>query len=124
MTTERRKQERYEPQDVTFVAMRPDFTRLGKLLDISRGGLCFQYMAKEYQNVATPSSDIDIFTSGSEYYLPGVPCKVIYDADVTKKMASFIDVKYRRCGLKFLNLSQEQVNQLDSYLKTHTAAAA
>jgi len=121
MNAERRKKKRRKPEDMTFVAMRPEFTRLGRILDINKEGLCFQYMAKEAQRGNAASADIDIFTGGSEYYMAGVPCRLIYDAEIRKKMAYFTDVEYRRCGLQFLKLTKEQSDLLEFYLKNHTS---
>ena len=123
MAAERRKQERFRPEDVTFVAMRPEFNRLGRLLDINRKGLCFQYMIKPAPEAEDPSADIDIFTSESRYYLSGVLCKIIYDERIDTGPGKLEDVEYRRCGLEFFNLSPVQTDQLDHYLEKHAGAA-
>ena len=45
--SDRREKLRYRPKDATFIALRPNFVKLGKLLDINRSGLCFQYISRK-----------------------------------------------------------------------------
>jgi len=44
MNAEHRRNARVSPKEMTFVAVRPEFSKSGELLDISRGGLRFQYL--------------------------------------------------------------------------------
>ncbi|MFC1828507.1 PilZ domain-containing protein [Thermodesulfobacteriota bacterium] len=126
MNAERREKVRVHPKDLTFVALRPDFDKLGKMLDISKGGLCFQYITStgEADQVnGVTSLDIDLFLSKNSYYLAGVPCKLIYDK---KKEIGALDptnLEYRLCGLKFGELTKGQTNLLEFYLSYHTANA-
>ena len=88
MDAERRRKARLRPKSLTFVAVRPEFARLGKLLDISKGGLCFQYMSEEDQKVDGTLLKVDVFISQNGYYLPRVPCREIYDTKIKKGMVS------------------------------------
>ena len=120
---ERRAHPRLKPRELTFVAIRPDFTRLGKILDISGGGLCFQYMAKDKQPPDGSAVQADIFISSNGYYLPGVPCKMVYEKkgqDITFP----IGLEYRACGLQFQGLTQDQTEKINYYLNEHTAGKA
>lgn len=124
MNTERREQVRLLPKDQTFVALRPDFDKLGKMLDISKDGLCFQYITstgEADQAKDATSLDIDLFLSRNSYYLAGVPCKLIYDR---KKEVGALDptnLEYRLCGLQFGELTKGQTNLLEFYLSHHTS---
>jgi len=113
---ERRGNDRLRPQNLTFVAVRPEFTKFGKLLDINSGGLCFQYMYKEDQRRIEDLFKVDIFISRNGYYLPRVPCKMIYDTKVKKGMVFLVDMELRRCGLQFEGLIEEQTDKLEFYL--------
>jgi len=112
-----------QPKKMTYVALRPDFSKLGKIQDISMGGLCFQYMTKENQNGDSERFDIDIFISEDGYYLPNVPCKLVYEKKMRKAVSHPVSLEYRLCGLQFDKLSGEQVGQLTHYLTNHTADA-
>jgi len=80
MNAERRRTLRSYPNELTFVVMRPEFSKSGKLLDISSGGLCFQYLFTSNPSEGGAASvKIDIFIIDNGYYLPKVPCTLVYD---------------------------------------------
>ena len=124
MNTERRKKVRLRPKDVTFVVLRPKFVKLGKLLNINRRGLCFQYMAESKgggdQVVNAVSLKIDLFISNNGYYLPSLPCKLIYETGIKDRMIFPTGLEHRRCGLQFKKLMKKQIDELERYLKNHT----
>ena len=117
--SERREKLRFRPKDATFVALRPNFVKLGKLLDINRSGLCFQYISRKDTTEETVSVDIDMFISSNGYYLPNVTCLLIYDEKIKKDSTHFIDLEYRRCGLQFDQLTRKQAEMLELYLQQH-----
>ena len=120
MNAERRKSARLHPKEPTFVVVRPEFSRSGELFNISRGGLCFQYLRglNPGDNRVTPLK-IDMFIINNGYYLPKVPCILIYD--VEKRGPTFpMSLEFRRCGLQFGKLSHEQTRQVGIYLSNHT----
>ena len=121
MEQERREKERRQPKATTFVALRPEFIKLGKLKDISSSGLCFEYIAKGEVSPGRDSIEMDMFISGNGYYLPNVPCRLVYDVKKTKEMTFMVGLEYRRCGLQFTRLSEKQMGQLEYYLTHHTA---
>jgi PilZ domain len=118
---ERREKERFRPKKRTFVVFKPQFLKLGKVLDISVDGLCFQYLAKEDQVGDAPAIEADIFMSDNGYYLPDISCKLIWDTEAKEKMTFPIGFQNRRCGLRFVQLNKEQQNKLEHYLQVHTA---
>ena len=65
--------------------------------------------------------EMDMFISGNGYYLPNVPCRLVYDVRTKKAMTFMIGLEYRRCGLQFARLSEKQMDQLEYYLTHHTA---
>jgi len=96
---------------------------LGKIKDISRGGLAFEYIAHEGQKRG--SSEIDILITGDRFYLPKIPSKKIYDIKIGEENEISIDrLETRRCGLQFGELTEEQAAQLDFFLKNHTTGTA
>jgi len=120
MAKERREKERRQPRTPTFVALRPEFIKLGKLLDISSTGLCFEYIAKGDMVSGSDTITLDMFIGENGYYLPNVPCYVVYDVRAEKKMMFMVDLEYRRCGLQFARMSEKQMDYLEYYLKNHT----
>ena len=116
---ERRINLRLQPKEATFIALRPEFARLGKLRDINRQGLCFQYLCKGEPIEISVPLNVDMFVSNNGYYLPNIPCKLVYDKKV-KNGAFVVGLEYRRCGLKFDRLNRQQSEQLELYLNEHT----
>jgi len=100
----------------TFVAMRPDFSILGKLLDISMDGLSFQYMSHGAKEMDSSSIEIDIFINGKDFYLRGVHCRIIHDTGFHKDTALPEGLENRRCGLQFCNLTNIHHKMLAEYL--------
>jgi hypothetical protein len=121
--TERRKFMRFLAQGTAFAVLRPHFTKLGKIKDISEGGLAFEYIAYERQK--ENSSGIDIFLSDNGFYLGRIPCKIRYDIKIAERYQTSTDrIERRRCGLQFGELTEEQAAQLKFFLKNHTTATA
>ncbi|MBI9083785.1 MAG: PilZ domain-containing protein [Desulfobacterales bacterium] len=121
MGVERRIDKRFCPKKLTYVALRPEFTKLGKVIDISVGGLCFNYMAKSEQDgdASEIVLDVDLFISGNGYYLPSLSCKKVHEVVADPARAAAGGMHNRRCGVQFLDLTDEQQGQIDQYLETH-----
>ena len=115
METEQRKFKRLLPQNLTFAVIRPHFSNLGKVKDISKGGLALEYVLNETQNAG--SSEIDIFLTDDSLYLRSIPSKIIYDREIDEEYQS---VETWRCGLQFGDLTPTQKSQLEYFLQNHT----
>jgi len=121
--TERRKFTRFLAQDTAFAVLRPHFTKLGKIKDISGAGLASEYIA--YEGQSQDSLGIDIFLSGDSFYLARIPCKIRYDIKIAERYQTSTDpIEWRRCGLQFGELTEEQAAQLEFFLKNHTTGTA
>ena len=119
MNPERRKTVRFLPQTETYVALRPDFTKLGRLIDISRGGLSFQYISSKVESRGP--TQLDLFTGNNGFYLSTLRCKVIYDITLSEQETSATPFERRRCGLEFVEATEVQAAQLEFYLANHVA---
>jgi hypothetical protein len=122
MNTERRKTVRFLPRNETYVALRPEFTKLGRLIDISKGGLAFRYLAHQQQGQAP--THLDLFTGDNGFHLSRLPCKVIYDIRFPENEKSSRLFEHRRCGLKFGEMTEVQATQLELYLTNRVAGEA
>ena len=122
MNTERRQFRRFLADDRSFACLRPHFGKLGKIKDISRGGLAFEYIySKGYEE---ESSAIDIFLSGDRFYLPKMPCRVVNDLPIGEDLTSISNFQVRRCGLEFGELTEEQEHKLKLFLNTYLTGTA
>jgi hypothetical protein len=109
---DRRESRRYEVGDSLYVAIRPTFDRLGKIADISRSGVAFEYPAYESCE-QIDSVEVDIFSRIDDLHMSRVPCKVIYDIKAIE-YPTFSKVETRRCGLQFQKLAPLQLRKLKS----------
>jgi hypothetical protein len=125
MGTEQRMSSRFLVQDNVIAAIRNGFARIGKVKDISTGGLSFEHIEDEISSQEAPLKNIFLFIS--EFCLPKVPCRVVYDIPVglpDEYPTCFIHYKTRRCGVKFEALSEDQKTHLEIFLKTYTKGTA
>ena len=121
MGAERRTNKRFRPQKLTYVALRPEFTKLGKVVDISVGGLCFSYMTQAENGAESELVlDVDLFISGNGYYLPSLACKKVHEVVIDQARTLDSGIHYRRCGVQFLDLTEKQRDQIGRYLEKHT----
>lgn len=111
---ERRRHPRNEVRGATFVVLRPDYTMLGQVTDIGRGGLSFRYMA------GTGSWDesriMDIFVVGHDYYLDDVPFETVWDLPVAPGVPWKAGTLRRR-GVRFGDLTFFQESQLGQLME-------
>lgn len=111
MDSERRRKPRYGPHGQTFVVLRPHFTTVGKLIDISARDLAFNYIALDGDEKG--ATHLDVFRNDHDFCLSRVQCKIIYEAK--EKEAFYFES--RRCGVQFGELTDEQAARLENYLK-------
>ncbi len=106
-------------ENVYAVSLGMSGALLGRIRNISLGGLAVQYLT----DGASPKDRlrIDIFMQDEFFQMSGIPCRVVYDMphrNGGNKIASEHAVKRKCCGLEFEKLSGVQKEQLDSLLGT------
>ena len=110
MIVEQRRHHRYLAKDGLFVVFRPDFNMLGKIVDISKCGIGFEYI-----NVDTPEFDkslADIFKAGNNLYVSKIPCRVVYSKNLSNDKGSMDVLDTMRCGVEFMKITKEQMEEL------------
>lgn len=118
---ERRSNERYKVSDDIFLTFRPHFEKMGRIRDISRGGVAFEYIF-DLQSNNEQNIEVDIFSTAKDLHLARVPCKVVYDVQV-ESYPSFSNMVTKRCGLQFRNLNKQQMSQLSHLFTLYTPPA-
>jgi hypothetical protein len=125
-----RKFKRYEGRDdkAAFVAIRPAFTKIGALKDMSLSGLGFKYSLREQEKPLSDKEDpisLDLFISNNGFYLPNLKCKLAYDKFA--KNGSWLSpsgMHFRQCGLKFDEPTEEQKEQINVFLRDYAVGSA
>jgi len=125
MSSEQRKHDRFIAKENAFAALGRKYTRVGKIKDISMGGLAFEYIGGD--GFKEHVSEIDIFLVGTEFHLHRVPCKMIYSIDayvpeINNKLVKIFTTK--RCGVQFERLNKDFETLLKFFIKYHTVGSA
>lgn len=121
MGTDKRKDKRFLVGEEVIVALRNKSSRVGRVKDISRGGLSFEHIYDE--DLEGNPWKTDAFLWVDNYSMPDIPCRVVYDIPISEPPEyDYLSVhfKTRRCGVQFGKLNEKQETQLDFLLKTHT----
>ena len=103
--------------DIAFAVMRLKPARLGQIINISMGGLVFQY-AQGAQGSAKPRC-LDILLADCRFYLDGLKFELI-DNVSSPGESEFDSVKTRLISVKFKNLTAQQKKQLNHFIMDHT----
>ena len=110
---------RLTPKQNAFAALGRGITTVGKINDISRGGLSFEHISNLDLQEGHPDI-IDIFLAGNEFYLSDIACTKIYDVPVSTGSVFAPSLITKRCGIKFNFLNDAQLEQLEYFLRAHT----
>ena len=120
-TIERRKNKRYKAVEGAYAAISPNSNKIGQIIDISMGGLCFKYINTENKSKKTVHrNEESIFLSSMGYYVGDLPFQTIADYEITDT-PSFSSMKVRKRHVKFTDLSFKQLFDLDNYLKNNVS---
>jgi len=121
MEIEKRKNIRYLVEEDTIVALQNGFNRIGKVKDISIGGLSFEHIYEDDLDWIHSRKNVLLWVN--DFNISKIPCRVIYDIPVPiPPEYDSLTVQFitKRCGLEFETLTEYQRAQLDFFLQTFT----
>jgi len=114
---ERRKHERFKvKKDIVAVSI-SDEKKLGKIKDISKGGLTLVF--KESDEQAKELMKVDILSIADDFYLRNLPVKTVLGAQAAANR-SWDDWPQWRLGLQFEKLTYYQKLLLNFFLQKYT----
>jgi len=114
---ERRQLRRYKVKQGAFAAMMPLSNKLGQIIDLGKGGLSFHYI--HVDDGINDGSELDIFVSNKEFYLPKLPVQKVSDVLVPNKIPNN-PIVIRRHGVRFQELTPDQIYELDAFIQRYT----
>jgi hypothetical protein len=117
---ERRKHKRFQVQDSAFVVLRapgPHSTKVGQIVDMSRQGLAFRYIASEERSGG--SIELEILLGDHSFYLNKIPFITISDCEVANEIP-FSCIQMKRTGVQFGDLAPNQLSQIEYFIRNHT----
>ena len=122
---EYRRHERYKVKDGTLLVLEPVFGRIGKIVDISQGGLSFLHKGKK-EIMSNPCKVSFVFGNAAGTMKHGpfkFSANIISDAKINNKaLNNSNDMKC--CRMKFKDLSYYQKLWVSECIKNHTAGPA
>jgi hypothetical protein len=118
---DRRRHRRFKARDGTLAALSFQFAVLGRIMDVSRGGLAFRYVASAVRS--TESSKLNILLTDGSFCLDKVPFKTIWDLAIPREF-SFGSITLRQCGVQFGRLTHGQQLDLGYFIRNFTVGEA
>lgn len=92
-------------------------TRIGQILDMSKGGIALKYLSNRDGYKKGRSILIELFNVSNPVLSTGkIPCRVVYDIPLTDNPADSMNI--RRCGMEFGTLSNLQSCHVDHFIAT------
>ena len=117
---ERRRHPRYRVPEDVFVSMKDRGETIGRVVDISRGGVSFRYIEDETSHPGKTS--IDLFSHRIKALLEEVPVRTVSDFAVGTDIP-YSSIPVRRRGLQFLKPDHRQKRRIEHFLKHHAGPA-
>lgn len=114
---DRRTHTRYPVKNGVVAFMEASVNKLGHVEEISKGGLSFRYM--QIGNEIYLSDTINLFFPRHDFNLNHIPIKLVTDIEEFNQ-SQFRTVTMRRCGVRFLDLSDDQTQKLDYFIRNYT----
>jgi hypothetical protein len=118
---ERRRHKRFRSKEGAYAVLSGPVSKMGQILDISRGGLSFRYI--DIGDRPRKTCVLDILRDDNAFRLENVGFKVISDLDASKDFP-FSTIPMRRCGGEFTGLSNGQIYDLEYIIESYTEPEA
>jgi len=118
LEAERRQHPRYRVGEGDFEVFSRDSNIKGRLDNISRGGLAFQYSPVEARSADSAAIDI-MAKSPDPFFVPSVACRTVYDISMLAEDRTFSGAEIRLSGVQFFDLNKEKSEKLALFIKKY-----
>jgi hypothetical protein len=108
---EQRQHARYRMRDVELHIFSRGTQITGRLVNIGKGGLAFQFAPGPGKTAECRAIDI-LGPEPDRFYIAGITCRSIYDISVLAEGRTFTGAETRLCGLQFIDLTEKQTQKL------------
>ena len=103
---------------LTFAILRPRFKKLIGVVNMSRNGLACEYLVHKKMNKPFAEPEVDVLLFNDKFHRPVIPCNVVYEIKIFRNEYGFSNgMEIRRCGLQFNELTDEQREQVELFMK-------
>ncbi|MFH0725365.1 MAG: PilZ domain-containing protein [Pseudomonadota bacterium] len=115
---DRRRSKRYRMKGIAFAVLKSESDEeLGQVVNISHGGLAFEYFvgSRRIRN----AKYLDLMLMKSELYIHKIPVRTISDFEIKNELP-FNTIAKRQQGVCFETLTEEQEKQVEFLIRCHT----
>lgn len=118
-SVERRKHKRFHVRDDAFVTVTRLSIKRGEMIDISKGGLALRHTAGEEQPRSFVQVDtfLHMFSNDFNSCLLRIPIREIFDIETDGQDPSNSTTRRR---VQFGELTENQIMELDDFIRNHT----
>lgn len=114
---EKREHPRFQVSNEALAILKPHPIKLGQIINISEGGLAFQYLGDEKINASYV--ELDIFVSKSGRQFNAFPFKKVRDFQISSDYEKTTPI--RQLCIQFKDLTSEQKSQLKDFISEYAA---
>jgi hypothetical protein len=115
---DRRQNKRHTMKDVVFAVLTSGSDEeLGQVVNISHGGLAFEYFVGSRQ--ISDAKYLDIMLAKSEVRINKIPVRTICDFEIKNELP-FSTIAKRQQSICFEMLTEEQKQQIELLIQYHT----
>jgi hypothetical protein len=105
---------------LAFAILRPRFKKLIRIVNMSRNGLACEYLVHKKMSKKYAEPKVDVLLFNDKSHRPMIQCKVVYEIKMFRNEYGFNNGMERiRCGLQFNELTEEQREKIDVFMKDH-----
>lgn len=118
---DRRQHERFKLKGLAFAILKSDTDEdLGQIVNLSKGGLAFQYFVGRKR--VTDARYLDIMLTKNALYIDKIKIRCVADFEIENELP-FSSISKRQQSLCFEDLSEEQQTKVNYLIKNHTVSA-
>jgi hypothetical protein len=122
MPLERRQHKRIQIESQGHaVLFGPTFTKGVQIIDICKGGLAFRYAHD--QKPSNGLFELDILWDHNNFKLIKLKVETISDYQIPNEFLLGV-IPLRRCGVQFVELTKDQISQLENFIEKDSTGEA
>ncbi len=114
---DRREYPRYKVSNEALAILKPHPIKLGQIINISEGGLAFQYLSEN--TIDSKYVELDIFVSKNGKQFNAFPFRKIRDFQISSQFEKTTPI--RQLCVQFQDLSFEQKSLLKNFITKYAA---
>ena len=104
--------------EIAFTIIKSKPLRMGRIVEISRHGLTFDYI--ENDEICSKNAEMDILVVDDNFHIRRLPFELVKDALIEADMP-FDSLTMKRMTVQFNSLTYHQKRKLDHFLEHYTS---